>query len=68
MKEQGEAMVVWKYTGVYACQMGLAASIISLVTLMCWLISAHKAVQTAEVAARSTYKGALQQTEVHTVQ
>lgn len=60
--------MVYKYIGECACQMGLAASIISLVTLVCWLISAYKADQRAEVAARSTYKVALQNTEGHTVQ
>lgn len=30
-------MEVYKHTGEHACRMGLAASIISLVTLVCWL-------------------------------
>lgn len=34
-------MEVYKYTGEHACRMGLAASIISLVTLVCWPLSAY---------------------------
>lgn len=62
-------MEVHKYTGEHACRMGLAASIISLVTLVCWLVSLciHKADQPAKVTARPTYKykDSLQESERH---
>lgn len=59
-------MEVYKYTGEHACRMGLAASIISLVTLVCWLVFAYtKPTKTAKVTARPRYKGSLQESQRH---